>query len=164
MKTAHDAIRAGYVVPDHIWKGYIGDLSDEELLFRPFPGVNHIAWQLGHLIASEHDMIGQCCPGAMPDLPVGFAERHSKETAGSDDPSVFLKKEEYVRLADEQRAGTLKALESLSEEDLNKPSPESLRRMWPTIGDCFLMQGTHWTMHAGQWAVFRRKLGRAPLF
>jgi hypothetical protein len=32
------------------------------------------------------------------------------------------------------------------------------------VAGIFLMQGTHWTMHAGQWAVIRRKLGRAPLF
>jgi hypothetical protein len=28
----------------------------------------------------------------------------------------------------------------------------------------FSMQGSHWMMHAGQWAVLRRKLGRPPLF
>ena len=26
------------------------------------------------------------------------------------------------------------------------------------------LAGTHWLMHAGQWAVVRRQLGRPPLF
>jgi hypothetical protein len=32
------------------------------------------------------------------------------------------------------------------------------------VGDVFSMQGGHLLMHAGQWAVVRRKLGRKPLF
>jgi len=34
----------------------------------------------------------------------------------------------------------------------------------PTIGAMFSMHGTHYVMHAGQWAVVRRQLGRKPLF
>ena len=31
---------------------YLGDLSDADLLVRPVPGANHIAWQIGHVISS----------------------------------------------------------------------------------------------------------------
>ena len=36
---------------------YLSDLSDADLMVRAVPGTNHIAWQLGHLIASEHQMM-----------------------------------------------------------------------------------------------------------
>ena len=63
-----------------------------------------------------------------------------------------------------QRAGTLAALATVTDAELDQPSPEPLRGFLKTVGDVFSMQGNHWTMHAGQWAVLRRKLGRPPLF
>ncbi len=162
--NAHEAIKASMQMPDMICSGYLDDLTDEELLVRPVDGANHIAWQLGHLISSEHNMVEQVCPGSMPALPEGFAAGYTPDSSKSDDPSAFLTKQEYVKLLAEQRAGTLAALEKLSDEDLDQPGPESLKRICPTVGAVFTMQPTHWTMHAGQWAIIRRKLGREPLF
>lgn len=162
--NAREALKASFPQAEMICNAYLGDLTDEELLARPVPGVNHIAWQMGHLIAAENGMIEQVCPGSMPALPEGFKQKHSKETAGSDDPSAFCTKDEYMKLAAEQRAATLKALDSLSDEDLDKPAPESLQRLGPNVAGIFSMQPVHWLMHAGQWAVTRRKLGRPALF
>jgi hypothetical protein len=143
---------------------YLEDLTDADILVRAIPDTNHIAWQLGHLIQSEHQMLEAIAPGSMPKLPEGFKERHSKKTAASDNPQDFLGKAEYLKLAKEQRAGTWAVLEKLSEADLDTQSPESLRGHWPTFSSVFTMQGTHWLMHAGQWALIRRKLGKPPLF
>ena len=162
--NAHEAIKNALATPDFVVKAYLADLCDADLLVRPVPGVNHIAWQLGHLICSEREMVEAIAPGSMPALPANFAAQHSKETAGSDKPGDFLKKEDYVKLMDEVRAGTVKALGSFSDTDLDKPAPESMRSYAPTIASVFTLQPSHWMMHAGQWAVTRRKLGRAPLF
>jgi len=162
--NARDAIKAAFPQSDMIVQAYLGDLTDDELLVRVVDGSNHIAWQLGHLINSERHMIEQTVPGSMPPLPDGFADKHSKETAGSDDRSAFLSKDEYLELYQQQRAATLQALDSLSDDDLDKPGPESLQQIAPTVAAVFTMQPTHWLMHAGQWAVIRRKLGRPPLF
>ena len=162
--NAREAIKASMQMPDMICNGYLDDLTDEELLVRPIEGANHIAWQLGHLISSEHNMVEQVCPGSMPALPDGFAEGYTSESSKSDDPSAFLSKQEYLKLFEAQRAGTLAALEKLSDEDLDQSAPESMQRICSTIGSVFTMQPTHWTMHAGQWAIVRRKLGREPLF
>ena len=83
-----------------IAKAYLEDLSDEELLLRPVEGANHIAWQLGHLISSEHNMVEMVCPGSMPPLPDGFADAYTKETAASDEGAAFLTKVEYLKLMD----------------------------------------------------------------
>ena len=162
--NAHGALRDVLASADSITNAYLGDLSDADLLVRPVPGANHIAWQLGHLIGAENGMISQTCPGSMPALPPGFKEKHSGDTAGSDDRGVFLKKDEYLRLYRQQREATLKALDGLTEADFDRPAPESLRHFVETVGGVFSMQASHWLMHAGQWAVVRRKLGRKPLF
>jgi len=161
---AKQALRLWMSQAENIVDDYLKDLSDAELLVRPLPATNHIAWQLGHLIQGEHEMIEMLSPGSMPKLPAGFQQKHSKDTAGSDDPQAFLTKDEYVRLQKAQRAGTLAVLEKLGADDLSKPGPEAMRSYFPTVADILGGQATHWLMHAGQWAIVRRKLGRKPMY
>ena len=151
-------------LPSMVVRMYLQDLADKDLFVRPLANMNHIAWQLGHLISGENFHINQVCPNSMPPLPEGFAENHSRETASSDDPSTFLRKAEYLSLMTEQRNSMLSALNALSDEELAKPSPESISYFGPTVGSVFAGEAAHWMMHAGQWAVVRRKLGKPPLF
>jgi hypothetical protein len=162
--NARDAIKLSIDGGKLITTSYLSDLSDDDLMQRPHPDCNHIKWQVGHLISAEHQMINGVCPGSMPALPDGFAERYTKETATSNDPNAFGLKVELLRLFEEQRSGTLQALSGLSDEDLDKSAPEEMQAYAPTVGDVFSLQGGHWMMHAGQWAIIRRQLGRPPLF
>ena len=82
----------------------------------------------------------------------------------NDDSSAFDSKSDLLALYQQQRSGTLETLAGLSEEQLDTESHESIQSYAPTVGAAFIMQDTHWMMHAGQWAVLRRKLGREPLF
>src|SRR5262249_11819987 len=93
------AIQTSLAQADGIVNGYLADLKPAELLARPCDGANHIAWQLGHLIAAEQYLVEQVVPGKLPPLPAGFAEKHKKDKAASDDPQGFLSKEEYLELA-----------------------------------------------------------------
>lgn len=158
-----DAIRSSLSQADMVVDSYLKDLTDDELMVRPIPGTNHIAWQVGHLIGSERWLVDKAVPGRMEPLPEGFAAKHSKETAGSDNRADFLTKDEYLKLAKKVRANALAVLDSLSDEDLDKPV-SNLPPMVKNVGDLFLFLGCHWLMHAGQWAIIRRKVGRAPLF
>jgi hypothetical protein len=161
---AKTAIKIAIDSASMIVNGYLSDLTDSELLHRPSGGCNHINWQLGHLILSEHNMIGGCFPGQMPRLPIGFAERYSRDNCHSDDASQFDSKERLLELHRQQREATLRLLEAVTPDDLDRPAPESIRSYAPNVAAAFLMQDIHWTMHAGQWAVVRRQLGRPPLF
>jgi len=143
---------------------YLEDLSDDDLLIRPIEGANHIAWQLGHLITSEHNLINMVCPGSLPALPTGFSECYTQETSELNDGGAFHTKDEYQKLMDEQRTGTLATLDRLSGADFERPAPEQIREYSPTVGATFALQATHWMMHTGQWVIVRRKLGRKPLF
>lgn len=141
--------------------GYVGDLTEAELMKRPCAGCNHIKWQLGHLIASERDMMEIICPGTMPKLPDGFAEKYTKETAASDKPEDFHSKAELLATFETIRAGTLAALSKTNDADFDKSTGVEYAK---TVGAMFELQGSHWVMHAGQWAVVRRLCGRPPLF
>lgn len=151
-------------LPTFIVQSYLQDLTDDQLLIRPHEKANHIAWQLGHLIASEHNLNNMVCPDAMPALPEGFAEKHSKETASSDDKRAFCTKNEYLKTMEEQRAGTLALLDRLSDEELEKPAPEDIQKFGATVGAVIAGQSAHWMMHAGQWVIVRRQLGKEAMF
>src|SRR5678816_3939499 len=53
LMNAKDAIKYALESTHNMVTMYLGDLSDADLLVRPAPGANHIAWQLGQLIAAE---------------------------------------------------------------------------------------------------------------
>lgn len=162
--NVHQAIKGSIDMGKFVCMGYLDDLSDEEMMHRPHPEINHIKWQVGHLIASEHAMINGVVPGSMPALPDGFAEKYTKDTSSSNDAAAFDSKEDLLKVFEEQRSAALATLEKASDDDLDKPAPEQMREYAPTVGDAFNLQGAHWLMHCGQWAVIRRQLGRPPLF
>ncbi|MEZ6116421.1 MAG: DinB family protein [Pirellulaceae bacterium] len=149
---------------DMVSFSYLEDLTDDQLMLRPHTGCNHLNWQVGHLISSENHIMESAFPGSMPKLPEGFSERYAKETASSNDASAFLKKDELIRLAKEQRMATIAKLDTLDASDLDQPSPEAMRAYAPSIGAVFALLGTHWMMHCGQWVVVRRELGKPALF
>ncbi len=142
---------------------YVQDLTDADFLIRPVPGMNHIAWQMGHLIASSQEMLGWLGQPA-PALPAGFAESYTKEMASSDDPAKFATKDVYLDLAAKIKSASLAALDAIPESKLDDPGPEQMREYAPTVAAVLTMLGAHWVLHAGQFVAVRRKLGKAPLF
>src|SRR5260370_14899392 len=104
---ATDTIKAALNSTQHMLEWFLSDLSDADLLVRPVPGANHIAWQIGHLINAEKNLVRSELPDAgYPDLPAGFAEQHAKNTATSDSPADFRSKAEYLDLFKKMRAAT----------------------------------------------------------
>lgn len=162
--TPKQAIQATMDLSMLVFNSYLNDLSDEELMLRPGPGCNHLKWQLGHLIQAEVDILKLICPDTATELPDGFAEAHSKATAGSDDAAQFLSKDEYLALFQQVRATTLQALETTSLERLSEPAPERFRSFCPTVGHVFVLIGNHPMMHAGQIVPIRRQVDKPVLF
>jgi hypothetical protein len=144
----------------YVLDSYMADLSDADLMRRPGPGCTHLAYQLGHLISSQCDMLNALAPGSAPTLPAGFKEKHSKPNAENDDPAAFLKKDEYVTLLVKCREAAKTELAKVTEADFDKPAPESMRAFFPTVGHIWALIATHPMMHAGQFVPVRRALGK----
>lgn len=159
-----ELMRQAIGTTDYVCKAYVDDLTDEELLHRPVTGANHINWQLGHLIAAENMLANMVQPDSMPALPEGFAEKYTKETASGDDPGQFENKATLLEVQRQQREGLLSLLDRLDSDDLDRPSPESMRSFFPNVAALLMAADSHWMMHAGQWAIVRRSLGKPPLF
>ncbi len=160
--NAKDAIRQSRTSSNHVFQMLLEDLGDADLLVRPVPGANHIAWQVGHVIASEHRMLSRLFPDLAPALPGEFADRHS--AAAARENSGFPTKAEYLALQRRVREATLAALDRCPEADLDKPNSGPTAPIAPTLGAVFMLMANHAVLHAGQFSVVRRKLGKPTRF
>jgi hypothetical protein len=162
--NARDVIKQSLQSTQTMLQQYLADLSDEDLLVRPVPAANHIAWQLGHLIACEA-MLGQVVPGATyPEVPAGLMAQADGKTAKTPPPGGYLKKADYLKWFDKVRAATLANVDRLSDADLDKPTPGDWAQWAPTIGALLVLTSNHTLMHAGQFSVVRRALDKPVLF
>ena len=157
---AKDIIKQTLNSSDHIARAYIGDLDQAEMITRPAPGMNPIAWQLGHLLEVERSVVDQMKPGASPALPAGFAETHGKDAGLSDDTSKYATKDEYLALFAAQRAATLAVLDGLTEAEIAAAPSNTFGGMCPTNGHMLNFMGAHVLMHVGQFVPVRRKGGK----
>ena len=146
-------------------EAFVGDFTDADLLVRPCPGANHAAWQIGNVIGGDPFLVKAELPdAAFPPLPDGFAELHSGKGANKDSDPGFLTKAGYLKLLNEVRAASVAAVSKLTDADLDRPSNEKMRFAGPTLGHVLMFVATHTLMHAGQFTVIRRKLGKPVLF
>jgi hypothetical protein len=143
---------------------FLADFTDEEFFVRPVPGANNVAWQVGHLIEAEKGMVTSQIPTAKyPELPAGFKEAHKAERAKHDGRDSFLSKAEYLALAQKVRAVTMEVVGKLADADLDKPTTGNMAQFAPTLGAFLVLVSNHTLMHAGQFSVIRRKLGKPVL-
>lgn len=155
MKTS-EAIKLNLDTANMVTMAYLGDMSSDDLLKRPHPQCNHINWQVGHLIDSEHQMAKAVNPN-QPALPAGFTEKYSRENAMHDDPTKFCTKDELMAVYQTQRDAVLATLAQTADSDWQKETGISYA---PTVASMYTMMGGHWLMHCGQWVVVRRQLNK----
>src|SRR5437868_5242355 len=149
--NAVEAVRTTLTSTQYLVNTALGDLSDADLLIRPVPAANHIAWQLGHLILAERNLLSPYLPAAKyPELPVGFSGQHGKDTAAVEPPKGFATKAEYLDLFNRSRAATLAALEPMTDAEFDKPTTGPMAQFAPTLGALLQLQANHTLMHAGQ--------------
>src|SRR4051812_340803 len=137
----------------------VRDLSDDQMCAQPQGVVNHPAWSLGHLaVASDHlaTMLG-----LSSTLPAGWADPFKTGGIPSADKGLFPRKDELLRVMEQQHARVAQAMPGVDPAALAKPHPSEKRRAhFPTVGDfaIFLMTA-HEMDHLGQVAAWRRAMG-----
>jgi hypothetical protein len=161
-----EVIKASLAGTQFMLKWFIDDLSDADLLVRPVPNANHAAWQIGNVIGGDiHLLKDQEIPGAVfPELPDGFMDQHGPKGAKEESPEGFLTKAEYLDLLDKVRGATIASLDQLTDTDLDRPTIGKMADFAPTLGRLYLAVSDHTMMHAGQFSVIRRCLGKPVLF
>ena len=77
--------------------------------------------------------------------------------------STALKKGKEISL-EEAAAKSLVASGKIKLVVAKKPAPEKIQQFGATVGAVIGGQSAHWMMHAGQWVIVRRQLGKEAIF
>jgi len=142
----------------------VADLSDEEMILQPAGVPNHAAWTLGHVIHSCQAIAGEL--GVPPWLPDDwgshFGYGSSPEKVSRSQRSC---KPALVAALTDASDRLQAALLAIDESRLADPLPdEKARGVLPTMGHALVqIVAAHTAYHAGQLAVWRRAIGRAPV-
>ncbi|MGA8596824.1 MAG: DinB family protein [Bryobacteraceae bacterium] len=139
----------------------IDEMSDAPTTFPTPNGGCHPLWVIGHLAVVE---------GMIPEVLFGdenpaaeWRQYFGQGTEPVGDASAYPPfaevREKYVQL----RERNLTLLESLSEEDLNKPAkapPKGLEHEFGTYGNSFIALALHQMMHRSHVTDAKRAAGR----
>jgi hypothetical protein len=162
---AKDVANNALVSTQHMVQMYLNDLSDADLLVRPVPNANHIAWQIGHLIGAEKMLLDGLLPGVKyPEIPASIMSLRAGKDAPPPPTTGYLTKTEYLDLFNKVRAATIAAVDKLTDSDLDRPNIKALQEFAPNLGAMLILVANHTLMHAGQFTVVRRALNKPVLF
>lgn len=144
--------------------GLIEDMKEAPLTQPTSNGGNHPLWVLGHIVVAEAGIFEGFILGErsrFADLNKVFGAGSTPSTNADDYPSM----DELLVKFEEIRAAILIYLDTLTEEDLDKPShaPEKFGAKFSTIGACLIALTLHPVFHAGQVADARRVLGKPSM-
>lgn len=133
----------------------VENFDARDFIHRPFPGANHAAWTLAHLVSM--DARGAALLGVPADPFDGW---HAVSDAGCQDDG--LSSIQLLRDIQESHALLLRAVASLTLEDLLRPPPAAMGGVFPDLASVVVGHLWHDGYHAGQLASIRRSLGLPP--
>lgn len=141
------------------------DIDESTWFDMPAPGTNHVAWQIGHLAASQVALIHVRCFGKDYDhcAPAGFREKFGKGSTPLADPSAYPSIADIRAAFDRIQTEALDLIAALSESDLDSPTGGEQHPLFSTKQGAIATAALHETFHAGQIALLRRLAGKPPL-
>ena len=149
----------------HGWiMGLIQDMKDSPTTAPTPNGGNHPLWVLGHLTFSEGVLVNGFVQGKENPL-ADWTEMFGMGSQPEADAAKYPSMDELASKFEQIRGQTLELLDTLTEEDLDKPShaPEESGEFFGTIGQCLAALSIHFAFHGGQVADARRAAGRGPV-
>jgi len=157
-----DAIRYSLNMAHQATMQALARIEDSTLTFPTGKGGCHPLWVMGHLAFVEgltHEMLGG---GGNPVAPwAAIFGQDTIPTARAEQYPAFAKvREQYVQL----RNRNLQLLESMTETDLDRPTPwqpKGLEEHFATFGKALLTIAMHQMAHRGQITDAIRSAGRA---
>lgn len=162
---ATDVIRHALAFADRFAIPMFQDMADATTIFPTPNGGNHPHWIIGHLAVTEGELYGMI--NGDPNPLAYWNELFEPGTEPSDDAQHYPPYDELLAKFREMRSRTLRLLDELSEEDLDRAPKEVFpggEELFPTVGQVFTLIAMHQEFHIGQLADTRRAAGRKPLF
>lgn len=123
---------------------------------------NHALWFAGHMGVTDNFVLSLIAPNHAQVLPLlqdRFGMGSTPSARASDYPPVS----EVLDYMRNRRKALIDLLESMSDAELNQPTPKGAPGFMPDVASCFQMIAWHEGLHSGQLSVAHRALGNPPV-
>ncbi len=136
----------------------VADLSTDQMVYQPQPGMNHPAWVFSHLNAYHPPILAMLAGNTFDDPrnhPFGMLSQPEA------DPTKYANKQTLTDAFAVGHARITDALTAATNETFAQPMPlERWKSSFPTVGDAlgYLMLA-HEGIHLGQLSAWRRAQG-----
>jgi len=145
---------------------FLEDLTPDEWFWTPSEMTTHVAWHIAHLTCAQYMLVMKRVRGERSDdeklLPAEFRKQFGRGSTpavcAENNPPV----EEIRSRFDRVHHQALEELADLTDAELDVPS-EPAHPMFRTKLDAVSFSSMHEMVHAGQIALLRRLMGKAPL-
>lgn len=143
----------------------LADIEESVWFEMPAPGVNHVAWQVGHLAASQVALIHvRCCEQNAEDcLPTGFKDCFGRGSTPVSDSAAYPPISEIRVVFDRIQNEAIERITALPDSEWTREVGPPPHPMFTTKEGAIATAVMHETFHAGQIALLRRFFGKAPL-
>lgn len=162
LEMATSQIQAARQYTDVLLK----DIDLENWYDQPAEGINHVAWQVGHLAMAQYGLALYRQRGRQEFdrelIPREFLRMFAKDSNPSIDLEMRPDPTEIRDVFDRVHQQVLKELESYPLEELETPMDLPYVGFSNKLGS-LLMSAHHEMLHAGQIGMLRRLLGKPPL-
>ena len=138
--------------------------TPEQWVHQVCPGINHALWFAGHMSVSDNFFIGVVAPDRKEDESEAFQKLFGMGSQPTDQADDYPPPDEVLGVMRRRRETFVSILEGMSDEDLEKPTPEGMPEMFSDYASVFALATWHEGLHAGQISVARRALGADPVF
>ena len=145
--------------------GLLADIPEKDWFWMPASGVTHIAWQVGHLAASQYHLTLARLRGVQPAdqalFPAdNFVELFGRASTPLPDREKYPTPTVLLSTLKTITAQGMKVVSSLTEEALDQPTevPKPHRIMTTKLSALWWCS-QHEFLHAGQIGLLRRLLG-----
>jgi hypothetical protein len=139
------------------------DLTDEELVRLPQPGMNHAAWVLGH-VALGADFVALLLGQSMVTDEAWMATFGPGSTPAGD-RAAYPSKEQLLATMRMTHARAIQLLAQATTAQLDAPNETRFFPVeFPTVGALIThLMTTHAALHLGQLSAWRRSLGKGSV-
>lgn len=143
----------------------LADIEESRWFESPAPGIQHVAWQVGHLAASQAVLIhNRCLNIPMAEVvPESFTKQFGRGSKPVGDAAAYPTIADIRRMFDGVQADCLTRIRQMTPADLELPAFGDPHPMFVTRGEAVAMSVMHEAFHAGQIALTRRLCGKAAL-
>lgn len=143
----------------------LADIEEFRWFEMPCSPTGHVAWQVGHLAASQIVLVHHRC-GDRPlaeALPEAIRLMFGRGSTPVADPTRYPPISEIRSLFERTQQEVIGMVRRFSVTDLESPAGTEPHPMFTTKAGAISMAFMHETFHGGQIAMLRRAFGKAAL-